>query len=107
MQGFSMNELRSILAPDGSGTAEILSGVRRVAFIEWRTVCSGGVCHEAARPVDVLKLTRQRLSDEQKGGPYASPSKAKAIAMLLQVEAELDGGQKTLDDGTPIFGGSE
>jgi len=100
-------ELRSILAPDGSGTAEIINGPRRVAWVEWRSVCVGGVCHAAATPQDVLKLTRQRLTDEQRGGPYASPSKAKAIAMLMQVEAELDGGQKTLDDGTPIFGGSE
>jgi len=102
-----MNELRSILAPDGSGTAEIINGPRRVAWVEWRSICIGGICHAAATPQDVLKLTRQRLTDEQRGGPYASPSKAKAIAMLLQVEAELDGGQKTLDDGTPIFGGSE
>jgi hypothetical protein len=100
-------ELRSILAPDGSGTAEIINGPRRVAWVEWRSICIGGICHAAATPQDVLKLTRQRLTDEQRGGPYASPSKAKAIAMLLQVEAELDGGQKTLDDGTPIFGGSE
>ena len=100
-------ELRSILAPDGSGTAEIINGPRRVAWVEWRSVCVGGVCHAAATPQDVLKLTRQRLTDEQRGGPYASPSKAKAIAMLLQVEAELDGGQKTLDDGTPIFGAGE
>jgi hypothetical protein len=100
-------ELRSILAPDGSGTAEIINGPRRVAWVEWRSVCVGGVCHAAATPQDVLKLTRQRLTDEQRGGPYASPSKAKAIAMLMQVEAELDGGQKTLDDGTPIFGRSE
>jgi hypothetical protein len=100
-------ELRSILAPDGSGTAEIINGPRRVAWVEWRSICVGGVCHAAATPQDVLKLTRQRLTDEQRGGPYASPSKAKAIAMLLQVEAELDGGQKTLDDGTPVFGGSE
>ena len=100
-------ELRSTLSPDGSGTAEIINAPRRVAWVKWRTVCVGGVCHAAATPQDVLKLTRQRLTDEQRGGPYASPSKAKAIAMLLQVEAELDGGQKTLDDGTPIFGGSE
>jgi hypothetical protein len=100
-------ELRSTLSPDGSGSAEILSGRFVVASINWRSVCIGGVCHAAATPQDVLKLTRLRLSDEQKGGPYADPSKAKAIAMLMQVEAELDGGQKTLDDGTPIFGGSE
>jgi hypothetical protein len=100
-------ELRSILAPDGSGTAEIINGPRRVAWVEWRSICVGGVCHAAATPQDVLKLTRQRLTDEQRGGPYASPSKAKAIAMLMQVEAELDGGQKTLDDGTPIFGAGE
>ena len=100
-------ELRSILAPDGSGTAEIINGPRRVAWVEWRSICVGGICHAAATPQDVLKLTRQRLTDEQRGGPYASPNKAKAIAMLMQVEAELDGGQKTLDDGTPIFGGSE
>lgn len=100
-------ELRSNLAPDGSGTAEILSGRFVVASINWRSICVGGICHEAATPADVLKLTRLRLSDEQKGGPYADPSKAKAIAMLMQVEAELSGGQKTLDDGTPIFGASE
>ena len=100
-------ELRSILAPDGSGTAEIINGPRRVAWVEWRSICVGGICHAAATPQDVLKLTRQRLTDEQRGGPYASPSKAKAIAMLLQVESELDGGQKTLDDGTPIFGAGE
>ena len=100
-------ELRSTLSPDGSGNAEIINGPRRVAWIEWRSVCVGGVCHAAATPQDVLKLTRLRLSDEQKGGPYADPSKAKAIAMLMQVEAELDGGQKTLDDGTPIFGAGQ
>ena len=100
-------ELRSVLAPDGSGTAEILNGVRRVAYIEWRSMCVGGVSFEAATPSQVIRLTCQRLSDEQRGGPYASPSKAKAIALLKQVEAELDGGQQTLDDGTPIFGASE
>jgi len=100
-------ELRSTLSPDGSGSAEILSGRFVVADIRWRSICVGGVCHAAATPVDIIKLTRMRLADEQKGGPYASPSKAKAIAMLLQVEAELDGGQKTLDDGTPIFGAGE
>lgn len=100
-------ELRSTLSPDGSGSAEILSGRFVVASINWRSICVGGVCHAAATPLDILKLTRQRLGDEQKGGPYASPSKAKAIAMLMQVEAELDGGQKTLDDGTRIFGASE
>ena len=100
-------ELRSTLSPDGSGSAEILSGRFVVASINWRSVCIGGVCHAAATPGDVLKLTRLRLQDEQKAEPTASPAKAKAIAMLMQVEAELDGGQKTLDDGTPIFGGSE
>jgi hypothetical protein len=48
-----------------------------------------------------------RLEQEQRGGPFASPASAKAIALLMQAEAELNGGQKTLDDGTPIFGGSE
>lgn len=100
-------ELRSTLAKDGTGEAEIYSGPRRVAHIEWRSVCVNGACVEAAHPIDIVKLTRQRLTEEQRGGPYADPSKAKAIAMLMQVEAELSGGQKTLDDGTPIFGGSE
>jgi hypothetical protein len=100
-------ELRSTLSPDGSGNAEILSGRFVVASINWRSICVGGVCHEAAMPWQVSKLTRLRLQDEQKSQPTADPRKAKAIALLMQVEAELDGGQKTLDDGTPIFGGSE
>lgn len=100
-------ELRSTLSPDGSGQAEVLSGRLVVASINWRSICVGGVCHAAATPQDVLKLTRMRLQDEQKGGPYADASKAKAIAMLMQVEAELSGGQSTMPDGTPIFGASD
>ena len=100
-------KLRSTLAQDGTGTGELMSGRIVVATIHWGSICVDNVCHAGANPADVSKLTRLRLQDEQKSQPTADPRKAKAIALLMQVEAELDGGQKTLDDGTPIFGGSE
>jgi len=100
-------KLESHLSADGTGTGYLLSGRVVVASINWRSICVDGVCHAGATPTDIIGLTRMRLEQEQRGGPFASPASAKAIVLLMQAEAELNGGQKTMDDGTPIIGGSQ
>jgi hypothetical protein len=45
------------------------------------------------------------MESEQKGGPFADLKNAKAIAYLMQAEAELSGDK--MPDGAPILGATE
>jgi acetamidase/formamidase len=91
---------------DGGGTGLVLSGVHVVARIDWGSVCKGsGTCVEGADEGDVIGLTIARMENKAKAG-MGSAAESKALILLHQAKAELSGGQKTLDDGTPIFGGS-
>ena len=89
-------ELRTSKRPDGSGLGEAYSDGQQVVRINWRG--DGG-----ATPSDVLRLTITRMEDEQRGGPFADPKAAKALALMLQADRELRGDQ-TAVDGVPIIG---
>lgn len=92
---------------DNSGVGRVLNGVHAVATIMWGTKClSNGACIAAADEADVIGLTIARMENKAKAG-MGSVAESKALILLHQAKAELNGGQKTLDDGTPIFGGSE
>jgi hypothetical protein len=45
------------------------------------------------------------MESEQRGGPFADQKNAKAIAFLMQAEAELSGDKGP--DGAPILGATE
>ena len=89
-------ELRTSKRPDGSGFGEVVRDGLQVVRINWRG--DGG-----ATPSDVIRLTITRLEDEQRGGPFADPKAAKALALMMQADRELRG-EETSVDGTPIIG---
>jgi hypothetical protein len=92
---------------DGSGVGRIVSGSHVFATIVWGHLCApDGACYKAADEGDVIGLTIARMENKAKSG-MGSVAESKALILLHQAKAELNGGQKTLDDGTPIFGGSE
>jgi len=89
-------ELRTTKHPDGTGFSEVIHNGERSVAIHWRG--DSGVA-----PSDVIRLTLNRLEDEQRGGPFADPKNAKAIVLLMQAEAELNGTQANVD-GVPVIG---
>lgn len=89
-------ELRTTKRPDGTGFSEIVTNGERSVSIHWRG-------DSGAAPSDVIRLTLNRLEDEQRGGPFADPRNAKAIVLLMQAEQELNGTQANVD-GVPVIG---
>jgi hypothetical protein len=89
-------ELKTSKRADGSGFGEVIRDGLQVVRINWRG--DGG-----ATPSDVIRLTITRMEDEQRGGPFADPRAAKALALMLQADRELRGDQTSVD-GVPIIG---
>ena len=89
-------ELKTSKHPDGSGFGEVIRDGLRVVSVNWRGL-------HGATPRDVIRLTITRMEDEQRGGPFADPKAAKALALMLQADRELRGDQ-TAVDGVPIIG---
>ncbi len=89
-------ELKTSKRPDGSGFGEVIRDGLQVVRINWRG--DGG-----ATPSDVIRLTITRMEDEQRGGPFADPKAAKALALMMQADRELRGDQTSID-GVPIIG---
>ena len=89
-------ELRTSKRPDGSGLGEAYRDNLQVVRISWRG-------DDGATPGDVIRLTITRMEDEQRGGPFADPKAAKALALMLQADRELRGEQTSVD-GVPIIG---
>jgi phage-related baseplate assembly protein len=83
---------------DGSGKTTAVANGEQVLQIYWRG-------QNGVTPLDVIAVTRRRMESEQKGGPFADPKAAKAIAFLMQAEAELSGDK--MPDGVPILGATE
>ena len=89
-------ELKTSKHPDGSGFGQMIVNGLLAVDIYWRG--DGG-----ATPSDVIRLTITRMEDEQRGGPFADPRAAKALALMLQADRELRGDQTNVD-GVPIIG---
>ncbi len=83
---------------DGSGKTTAVNMGEQVLSIHWRG-------ENGVTPLEVIGVTRRRMESEQKGGPFADPKNAKAIACLMQAEAELSGNK--MPDGVPILGATE
>jgi phage-related baseplate assembly protein len=83
---------------DGSGKTTAFANGEQVLQIYWRG-------ENGVTPLEVIGVTRRRMELEQKGGPFADPKAAKAIACLMQAEAELSGNAGP--DGVPILGATE
>jgi hypothetical protein len=83
---------------DGSGKTTAFNMGEQVLSIHWRG-------ENGVTPLEVIGVTRRRMESEQKGGPFADPKAAKAIAHLMQAEAELSG--QVGPDGVPILGATE
>jgi len=83
---------------DGSGKTTATNNGEQVLSIYWRG-------ENGVTPMEVIGVTRRRMESEQKGGPFADPKAAKAIAFLMQAEAELAG--QVGPDGVPILGATE
>jgi hypothetical protein len=83
---------------DGSGKTTAFANGEQVLQIYWRG-------ENGVTPLEVIGVTRRRMELEQKGGPFADPKAAKAIAHLMQAEAELSGDK--MPDGAPILGATE
>jgi hypothetical protein len=83
---------------DGSGKTTATANGEQVLSIYWRG-------ENGVTPLEVIAVTRRRMESEQKGGPFADPKAAKAIAHLMQAEAELTG--QVGPDGVPILGATE
>jgi phage-related baseplate assembly protein len=83
---------------DGSGKTTAVANGEQVLSIYWRG-------ENGVTPLEVIGVTRRRMESEQKGGPFADPKAAKAIAHLMQAEAELTGDKGP--DGAPILGATE
>ena len=83
---------------DGSGKTTAVANGEQVLSIYWRG-------ENGVTPLEVIGVTRRRMELEQKGGPFADPKAAKAIAYLMQAEAELTGDKGP--DGVPILGATE
>jgi hypothetical protein len=89
-------ELKTSKLPDGSGFGEVVKDGKQIVSIYWRGL-------HGATPSDVIRLTITRMEDEQRGGPFADPRAAKALALMLQADRELRGDQTNVD-GVPIIG---
>jgi hypothetical protein len=83
---------------DGSGKTTAIANGEQVLQIYWRG-------QNGVTPLEVIGVTRRRMESEQRGGPFADPKAAKAIAFLMQAEAELSGDK--MPDGAPILGATE
>ena len=83
---------------DGSGKTTAVANGEQVLSIHWRG-------ENGVTPLEVIGVTRRRMESEQKGGPFADLKNAKAIAFLMQAEAELAGDK--MPDGVPILGATE
>ncbi len=83
---------------DGSGKTTAVANGEQVLQIYWRG-------NNGVTPLEVIGVTRRRMESEQKGGPFADLKNAKAIAYLMQAEAELSGDK--MPDGAPILGATE
>ena len=83
---------------DGSGKTTAVANGEQVLQIYWRG-------ENGVTPLDVIAVTRRRMEGEQRGGPFADQKNAKAIAFLMQAEAELSGDK--MPDGVPILGATE
>jgi phage-related baseplate assembly protein len=83
---------------DGSGKTTAVANGEQVLSIYWRG-------ENGVTPLDVIAVTRRRMESEQRGGPFADLKNAKAIAFLMQAEAELTGDKGP--DGVPILGATE
>jgi hypothetical protein len=83
---------------DGSGKTTAVNMGEQVLSIHWRG-------QNGVTPLDVIAVTRRRMESEQRGGPFADLKNAKAIACLMQAEAELSGDK--MPDGVPILGATE
>jgi hypothetical protein len=83
---------------DGTGKSFGHVEGERALVIYWRG-------ENGVTPLDVIKVTRRRMESEQRGGPFADLKNAKAIAFLMQAEAELTGDRGP--DGLPILGATE
>jgi hypothetical protein len=89
---------QGISREDGSGKTTAVANGEQVLSIHWRG--DNGVT-----PLEVIGVTRRRMESEQRGGPFADLKNAKAIAYLMQAEAELSGDK--MPDGVPILGATE
>lgn len=67
------------------------------SVIRWRGVQAIG-----ASPVDVLRATKAQMEREQQSD-LGSDANARALALVLQAVAELEGKQAAMPDGTPII----
>jgi hypothetical protein len=83
---------------DGSGKTTAVANGEQVLSIHWRG-------ENGVTPLEVIGVTRRRMESEQRGGPFADVKNAKAIAFLMQAEAELSGNVGL--DGAPILGATE
>jgi hypothetical protein len=83
---------------DGSGKTTAVANGEQVLSIHWRG-------ENGVTPMEVIGVTRRRMESEQRGGPFADLKNAKAIAYLMQAEAELTGDK--MPDGVPILGATE
>jgi hypothetical protein len=83
---------------DGSGKTTAISMGEQVLSIHWRG-------ENGVTPLDVIRVTLSKMESEQRGGPFADLKNAKAIAHLMQAEAELTG--EVGPDGAPILGATE
>jgi hypothetical protein len=83
---------------DGSGKTTAVNMGEQVLSIHWRG-------ENGVTPLEVIGVTRRRMESEQKGGPFADPKAAKAIAHLMQAEAELTDSKGP--DGVLILGATE
>jgi hypothetical protein len=89
-------ELKTSKHPDGSGFGQMIINGQQAVAIYWQG-------RNGATPSDVIRLTITRMEDEQRGGPFADPKAAKALALMLQADRELRGDQTSVD-GVPIIG---
>jgi hypothetical protein len=83
---------------DGSGKTTAVNMGEQVLSIHWRG-------ENGVTPLDVIGVTLRRMESEQRGGPFADLKNAKAIAFLMQAEAELTNSK--MPDGAPILGATE
>jgi hypothetical protein len=83
---------------DGSGKTTAVANGEQVLSIHWRG-------ENGVTPLEVIGVTRRRMESEQRGGPFADLKNAKAIAFLMQAEAELTDSKGP--DGVPILGATE
>ncbi len=83
---------------DGSGKTTAFNMGEQVLSIHWRG-------ENGVTPLDVIRVTLSKMESEQRGGPFADLKAAKAIAHLMQAEAELSGDK--MPDGAPILGATE